>query len=96
MARETLADKIKSYDEYTSYMDSEPVATKKGAYSGSSRGRKQTHIELLGYFEFGKYKGLPVEEVLEDNPGYFTWMADKGDWEFDEALTEELEKRKLI
>lgn len=25
-------------------------------------------------FSFGKYKGRPVEEVLDENPGYFGWI----------------------
>ena len=25
-------------------------------------------------FNFGKYKGVPVEEVLEKDPGYFNWI----------------------
>jgi DNA polymerase-3 subunit epsilon len=25
-------------------------------------------------FNFGKYKGKPVREVLEQDPGYYGWM----------------------
>jgi len=25
-------------------------------------------------FNFGKYKGVPVTEVLEKDPGYFNWI----------------------
>lgn len=27
------------------------------------------------YFNFGKYKGLPVVEVLRRDPGYYSWMS---------------------
>lgn len=27
-------------------------------------------------FNFGKYKGVPVQKVLADNPGYYGWMMD--------------------
>lgn len=30
-------------------------------------------------FNFGKYKGMPVEDVLKTDPGYFGWMM-KGDF----------------
>lgn len=30
-------------------------------------------------FNFGKYKGKPVEEVLSQDPGYYSWMM-KGDF----------------
>ncbi len=30
-------------------------------------------------FNFGKYKGKPVEDILEKDPGYFGWMM-KGDF----------------
>jgi len=25
-------------------------------------------------FNFGKYKGVPVEQVFEKDPGYYSWM----------------------
>ncbi len=33
----------------------------------------------LEVFNFGKYKGKPVKEILEKDPGYYSWMM-KGDF----------------
>ncbi len=48
--------------------------------------RKNAPADLAGFivydrnsrevFGFGKYRGRPVEEVLDENPGYFTWLQD--------------------
>ncbi len=35
--------------------------------------------KMVEVFNFGKYKGIPVEEVLQKDPGYYGWMM-KGDF----------------
>ena len=42
-------------------------------------GRIVYNDKLVEVFNFGKYKGIPVEEVLEKDPGYYGWMM-KGDF----------------
>ena len=40
-------------------------------------------------FNFGKYKGMPVADVLRRDPGYFSWMM-QGDFTLNtkQVLTE--------
>ncbi len=46
-------------------------------------------------FNFGKYKGVPVEEVLEKNPGYFGWMM-QGDFPlYTKKVLTEIKMRKF-
>jgi len=42
-------------------------------------GRIVYNEEDVEVFNFGKYKGTPVSEVLEKDPGYYGWMM-KGDF----------------
>ena len=37
-------------------------------------GRIVYNKEKVAVFNFGKYKGVPVEQVLEKDPGYYGWM----------------------
>lgn len=42
-------------------------------------GRMVYNEENIPTFNFGKYKGKPVEEVLQKDPGYYSWML-QGDF----------------
>jgi DNA polymerase-3 subunit epsilon len=42
-------------------------------------GRFVYNDEGVEVFNFGKYKGLPVTEVLKREPGYYSWMM-QGDF----------------
>lgn len=42
-------------------------------------GRFVYNDEGIEIFNFGKYKGLPVQEVLKREPGYYSWMM-QGDF----------------
>jgi hypothetical protein len=37
-------------------------------------------MELDGKLTFGKYKGLTVREVIEENPGYLVWAISNIEW----------------
>ncbi len=37
-------------------------------------GRIIYNEKLVEVFNFGKYKGIPVDEVLQKDPGYYGWM----------------------
>lgn len=42
-------------------------------------GRLVYNDKQIPVFNFGKYKGMPVKEVLKNDPGYYGWMM-KGDF----------------
>ena len=35
-------------------------------------------LELDTLLEFGKYQGLSVSEILEDDPDYIDWLKNEG------------------
>lgn len=39
-------------------------------------GRRFVYLNDKPVFNFGKYKGRPVEDVLRSDPGYYNWMLD--------------------
>ena len=44
-------------------------------------------------FNFGKYKGVPVEDIFEKDPSYFSWMMN-GDFPlYTKKVLEELRER---
>lgn len=60
---ETLENDIKFLSEYSSYGKNVDFA-----------GRMVYDENGVELFNFGKYKGYAVEEVLRRDPGYFSWM----------------------
>ena len=42
---------------------------------------KDGHVQKQEVFNFGKYKGCPVAEVLHRDPGYYSWMLN-GDFTY--------------
>ena len=75
---EILKAQIDRYDELTNDVDFLSV------YSTQNRnvdfaGRIILNDKDEEVFNFGKYKGEPVERVLEKDPGYFGWIL-KGDF----------------
>ena len=58
-------------------------------------GRRFVFANGKPVFNFGKYKGKPVEEVLRSDPGYYNWMM-QGDFaqHTKQKLTEIKEKLK--
>ena len=55
-------------------------------------GRIVENEEGIPAFNFGKYKGVTVQQVLEENPSYYSWMMN-GD--FPLYTKKVLEKIKL-
>jgi len=49
---------------------------------------------LDSVFNFGKYKGEQVEDVVEDDPSYIRWLCEKTSTEFCDDVLEALEKRE--
>lgn len=51
---------------------------------------------LESIFCFGKHKGKQVEDMIEDQPGYITWLVSKEVISFDEETYQLLEEKGLI
>jgi len=58
-------------------------------------GRIVYNDKKIEVFNFGKYKGVPVSEVLEKDPGYYGWMM-QGDFPlFTKKVVTEIKLRSL-
>lgn len=51
--------------------------------------------ENIECFSFGKYKGRPVEEVLDENPGYFGWIQNAEFPLYTKKILTQIKLRKL-
>lgn len=51
---------------------------------------------LESVFEFGKYDGRSLDEVLEEDPRYIKWLHKEGLVELDDEVLDELKERELI
>ncbi|MDT8428512.1 MAG: hypothetical protein RQ757_07070 [Pseudomonadales bacterium] len=56
--------------------------------------REQMNLE--DEFTFGKHRGEQLEDVIHDDPGYITWLADKEIVTFSDEARTLMEQRKLI
>ena len=55
----------------------------------------QAMIELDDCFEFGKYVGEEVEDVIEDHPHYIEWLVNNSIVEFSEEALELISKKGI-
>lgn len=70
---EVLQSQLEKYKDLTNDVD------KLSDFSAQTRnvdfvGRIVLNDKDVEVFNFGKYKGVPVEEVFEKDPGYYGWM----------------------
>lgn len=70
---EVLQSQLEKYNDLTNDVD------KLSDFSAQTRnvdfvGRIVLNEKDVEVFNFGKYKGVPVEEVFEKDPGYYGWM----------------------
>jgi DNA polymerase-3 subunit epsilon len=70
---EVLQSQLEKYNDLTNDVD------KLSDFSAQTRnvdfvGRIILNEKDVEVFNFGKYKGVPVEEVFEKDPGYYGWM----------------------
>lgn len=65
---EELQNDVNFLSEFSSHNNNVDVA-----------GRIIYNDKMVEVFNFGKYKGRPVEEVLKTDPGYYGWLL-KGDF----------------
>jgi len=83
------ADTRATYEVLKAQLDRYPEALQNdmgflSEYSSFTRnvdfaGRMVYNEQNIPTFNFGKYKGQPVEEVLRKDPGYYSWML-QGDF----------------
>lgn len=83
------ADTRATYEVLKAQLDRYPEALQNdmgflSEYSSFTRnvdfaGRMVYNEQNIPTFNFGKYKGKPVEEVLRKDPGYYSWML-QGDF----------------
>ena len=87
-AHSAEADTLATYEVLQAQLDRYPNLEndvgKLAEFSAHNRnvdfaGRIVYNEEDVEVFNFGKYKGKPVQEVLERDPGYYGWMM-KGDF----------------
>lgn len=53
-------------------------------------------LSLEDVFPFGRHKDEQLEDVIGDNPSYFTWAIDNNIFDFGEDVIHVLEQKKLI
>ena len=53
-------------------------------------------LQLEDFFVFGKHEGEQVEDVIEDDPEYFTWLYDESFIEFHDEVVTKLQDKKII
>ncbi len=53
------------------------------------------NYKLCDALLFGKHDGKIIEEVIEDDPDYITWMYEN-DFKFDDETIALMEERKII
>lgn len=47
-------------------------------------------LEPSSVLKFGQYKGMTVQEVMEDDPQYLLWAVDTGIIDLDSSLYDEV------
>ncbi len=68
-------------DRYDNLKNDIPFLSKFSSHTRNAdfAGRIVYNDKMVEVFNFGKYKGVPVAEVLEKDPGYYGWMM-QGDF----------------
>lgn len=83
-AHSALADTRATYEVLQAQLDKYPDILKNDVAFLSEFSRRSNNVDLAGkmvydekgieVFNFGKYKGKPVIDVLRTDPGYYGWM----------------------
>lgn len=53
-------------------------------------------LSLDSILPFGKYRGYQLEDVIQDDPNYISWLVDNTNYSFDEEVMQLLTKKKII
>ncbi|MEG2157574.1 MAG: exonuclease domain-containing protein [Bacteroidaceae bacterium] len=88
-AHSALADTKATYEVLKAQLDLYPNDLKNDIQFLADYSQRNKNVDFAGrmiydnkdvaIFNFGKYKGTPVSEVLKKDPGYYSWMM-KGDF----------------
>ena len=83
-AHSALADTMATYEVLKAQLDHYPDELQNDIEFLAEYSRKNNNIDFAGrfvldenrvpVFNFGKYKGEPVENVLHRDPSYYSWM----------------------
>jgi DNA polymerase III subunit epsilon len=91
---EILKAQIERYDELKDDIESLSKFSTQ-TRSADFAGRIVYNDKDVEIFNFGKYKGIPVEEIFEKEPGYYSWMMN-GDFPlFTKKVITAIKLRKL-
>ena len=85
-AHSAEADTLATYEVLKAQLDKYPELENNMDWLAKFSESKRRPADFAGFlqfndknqemFGFGKYKGRLVEEILEENPGYFSWLMD--------------------
>ncbi len=88
-AHSAMADTLATYEVLKAQLDKYPEALENDIAFLAEFSRMNKNVDLAGriiyneagveVFNFGKYKGVPVREVLQKDSGYYSWML-QGDF----------------
>ena len=83
-AHSALADTMATYEVLKAQLDHYPDVLQNDIDFLAEYSRKNNNIDFAGrfvydenktpVFNFGKYKGMPVKDVLNRDPSYYAWM----------------------
>lgn len=72
----------KTLDERTAALRAARLARDANKPKPAPRGEHHRVIGLRSELPFGKYRGRTVEDVMDDDLGYITWMMESTEVEF--------------
>jgi len=61
-----------------------------------ARFRRINMYGLDSFILFGKYDGMQIEDIIEDDPSYIAWMYEQDNFGFNEDVLKVLEEKKII
>lgn len=87
---EVLLAQLDRYDEIENDFDFLHEFSKRNNGVLDFVGRIALNEDNVAIFNFGKFKGKPVKEVLKDHPGYFNWIMESEFPRFTKKILKEI------
>lgn len=85
-------DSYLEYSKHPEVLDKEPEPVKNPIVTSWNT----PTLTLESEFAFGKHKGQQVEDIIEDFPGYISWLISASVAEFDEEAMELITKKGIV